>query len=209
VSEIADDIRADHEPVGRKLTQVHEAAHRLFLEHGFGATSMDAVARQAGVSKATLYSYFPSKEALFARLIAEECSAIQAQLIMPSLSDGLEPALRLLARDYVRIFLTKKKHSLFRVMANESTRFPGMCLHFYETGPLSTTRRVAQFMLDARDCGLITFPDAMISAMQFLNLVRGDLPLRAVLGIEQLTNDNIDSEIEAGLATFMKAYRVA
>ncbi len=78
MSQTADDIRVDHEPVGRKMAQVNEAAHRLFLEHGFAATSMDAVAREAGVSKATLYSYFPSKEALFAHLIADECAAIQA-----------------------------------------------------------------------------------------------------------------------------------
>lgn len=209
MSEIADDVRADHEPVGRKLTQVNVAARRLFLEQGFAATSMDAVAREAGVSKATLYSYFASKEALFAHLISDECAGIQNTLVFPSLSEGIEPALRRLAEDYVRLFLTNKKNSLFRVMANESTRFPGMCLQFYETGPLSTTRRVAEFLLDARDLGLIVVTDPMTSAMQFLNLVRGDLPLKAVLGIAALTNDNIDAQIEAGIATFMKAYRVA
>jgi AcrR family transcriptional regulator len=209
VDELADDIRVDHEPSGRKIAQVKEAARRLFLEFGFAATSMDAVAREANVSKATLYSYFPSKEALFANLIGDECTAIQTNLVIPSLSEGLETGLRRFAREYVRMFLAAKPNSLVRIMASESSRFPDMCLRFYEIGPMATTRRVAQFLLDARELGLISFPDAMTSASQFLSLVRGDLPLQTCLGIQQLTNDNVENDIEAGLATFMKAYKVA
>jgi len=209
VNQIAYDIHADHEPVGRKMAQVNCAARRLFLDQGFTATSMDAVAREAGVSKATLYSYFPSKDALFAHLIADECIAVQAGIVLPTLSDGLEVALRRFARDYVRMFLTAKKQSLVRVMANENNRFPEMCLHFYETGPLTLTRRVAQLLSDARDQRLLAFSDAMIAATQFLSLIRGDLPLKAVLGIQDFRNDAIEDEIEAGLSLFLKAYQVS
>jgi len=208
VSQIAEDLHADHEPSGRKLCQVNDAARRLFLDQGFTATSMDAVARAANVSKATLYSYFQSKETLFAHLISDECSAIAEDLSVPTLEDGLEPALRRFARQYVQLFLTAKKNSLVRVMANESTRFPDLCLHFYEIGPMATTRRVAQLLLDARAMGQVDFPDAMVAATQFLSLIRGDLPLRCVLGVEQLTTANIESELEAGIVTFMRAYGV-
>ncbi len=208
MNQVAFDIRPEHEPVGRKMAQVNEAARRLFLEQGFAATSMDAVAREANVSKATLYSYFPSKEALFGHLIADECIAVQAGLDIPTLADGLEAALRRFARDYVRMYLTAKKQSLVRVMANESKRFPQMCVHFYETGPLSLTRRVAQLLIDARSAGLLSFRDPTTTATQFLSLIRGDLPLKAVLGIQELTNDTSDADIEAGIATFLKAYRV-
>jgi hypothetical protein len=93
-------------------------------------------------------------------------------------------------------------------MANESNRFPDLCMHFYEIGPMATTRRVAQLLLDARAMGQVEFPDAMVAATQFLSLIRGDLPLRCVLGVEQLTTANIDSELEAGIVTFMRAYGV-
>lgn len=209
MSQVAYDIHGDHEPVGRKLCQVNDAARQLFLEQGFTATSMDAVARAAGVSKATLYSYFPSKEALFGHLIADECSAIQIDLVFPTLAEGLEPALRRFARQYVQLFLVAKKNSLVRVMANESTRFPDMCLRFYESGPMATIRKVAELLLEAKAIGLLAFHDPMITATQFLSLVRGDLPLRTVLGIAQLTSDNIDQEIEAGIAAFIRAYGVA
>ena len=47
-------------------TLILDAARRLFLEHGYAVTSMDVVAQLAGVSKATVYARFESKEQLFA-----------------------------------------------------------------------------------------------------------------------------------------------
>ena len=43
------------------------------MAQGYGAVSMDAIARAAGVSKATLYAYFSSKDQLFATIIGEAC----------------------------------------------------------------------------------------------------------------------------------------
>src|ERR1700692_2340375 len=92
-------------PVRRKIETVTRAPRELFLDHGFSATSMDAIAKAAGVSKATLYAYFPSKEALFAFLIIAECESLPRPLPLPDLSDDLYPALQKFARRYVRLFI--------------------------------------------------------------------------------------------------------
>ncbi|MBM6405445.1 TetR/AcrR family transcriptional regulator [Phycicoccus sp. CSK15P-2] len=47
-----------------KRTEVLAAAERLFYTRGVASTGVDLVAREAGVSKATLYHHFPSKDAL-------------------------------------------------------------------------------------------------------------------------------------------------
>ena len=65
------ELRPDSESPKRQL--VLDAAASLFMAHGYGAVSMDAVARAAGVSKATLYAYFSSKDQLFATIIGEAC----------------------------------------------------------------------------------------------------------------------------------------
>src|SRR5262245_8068142 len=52
-----------------KREQILQAARTLFLERGFSGTSTDALAAMAGVSKETLYIYFPSKEALLAAVL--------------------------------------------------------------------------------------------------------------------------------------------
>ena len=50
---------------GRKYDQVIAGARDVFLAQGFEGASVDLIAREAGVSKATLYSYFPDKRILF------------------------------------------------------------------------------------------------------------------------------------------------
>src|ERR1700739_4061474 len=53
-----------------KAESILAAAQRTFLASGFGAASMDAIARAAGASKATLYAYFSNKEELFGAVVA-------------------------------------------------------------------------------------------------------------------------------------------
>jgi TetR/AcrR family transcriptional regulator len=51
-----------------------QAALELFVEKGYAATRVDAVAQRAGVSKGTLFLYFPSKEELFKAVVRENLS---------------------------------------------------------------------------------------------------------------------------------------
>src|ERR1700681_2266757 len=55
---------------GAKAETILAAAERAFLASGFGAVTMDRIAREAGVSKATVYAHFTGKEALFGAVIA-------------------------------------------------------------------------------------------------------------------------------------------
>ncbi|WP_348628699.1 TetR/AcrR family transcriptional regulator [Methylovirgula sp. 4M-Z18] len=193
--------------IGRKWAQVESVARRLFLEHGFMNTSMDAVARDAMVSKATLYAYFPSKEALFAHLIAQECNEKQERLqILDLNTHDLETALRSFAHDYVRIFLDDDKMAFFRVVSAENARFPALCHLFFEAGPGNNIRRIATFLDDAKARGLLEFENSCIAATQFVSLVRGELPLCTALGIHRPTEDEIAEVIDSGLAVFLRAY---
>jgi TetR/AcrR family transcriptional repressor of mexJK operon len=194
-------------PVGRKMETVTRSARELFLGQGFAATSMDAIAKAAGVSKATLYAYFPSKETLFAFLIIAECEGLQRDLPLPDLSEGLYPALQKFARQYVRAFIERKDIAFVRTIANESNRFPDLGRLFYESGPVATIRRLAQFLDEAKAKDLLVFEDSIMAATQFLSLIRGERPLRTVLGIGDANEQTLDLEIESGLALFLKACR--
>ena len=55
-----------------KRRQIIDGASRVFLAQGFDAASMGAIAREAGVSKGTLYVYFKSKEELFEAIVEEQ-----------------------------------------------------------------------------------------------------------------------------------------
>ena len=191
---------------GRKECSVIDAARKLFLEQGFSETSMDAIARSACVSKATLYAYFPSKEALFAYLIEAECRLNASRLRMPELDIGLPNALRAFARQFVAVFITPKSMCFFQAISSERLRFPELCRLFYESGPKNELMRVAALLEEAETRGLLSFPDAITAANHFLSLIRGDLPLHTALGLEPKSADTVDAMVDAGIAVFLKAY---
>src|SRR5919109_761269 len=72
--------RAAHLGPERRRPQVLDAALGLFIEHGYEGSSMDAIARQAGVSKPVVYACFPSKDELFRALLAREEERILAEI---------------------------------------------------------------------------------------------------------------------------------
>src|ERR1700761_5066356 len=51
------------------------AAKRCFARHGFAGTTTKSVAAAASISEALLFKHFPSKSALYAEILAEECEA--------------------------------------------------------------------------------------------------------------------------------------
>src|SRR5689334_13134678 len=52
-----------------KVQQIRKAAHTLFVRHGFAGVSTAALAHEAGISKETLYSRFPNKDAVLADVL--------------------------------------------------------------------------------------------------------------------------------------------
>jgi TetR/AcrR family transcriptional repressor of mexJK operon len=197
---------AEGRVAGRKECSVMLAARKLFLQQGFAETSMDAIARSACVSKATLYAYFPSKEALFARLIEGECRLNASRLRLPDLDIGLAEALRVFARQFVEVFITPESMAFFQAISSERLRFPELCRLFYESGPKNELMRAAALLEEAKTRRLLAFCDATTAASHFLSLIRGDLPLHTALGFEPRSKEAVDAMVDAGIAVFLKAY---
>jgi AcrR family transcriptional regulator len=64
--------RAAHLGPERRRPQILDVAFELFVQHGYKATSMDEIARAAGVTKPVVYACFPSKAELFGELLDRE-----------------------------------------------------------------------------------------------------------------------------------------
>lgn len=197
---------AEERVAGRKECSIIAAARNLFLEHGFTATSMDAIARSAGVSKATLYAYFPSKETLFAHLIEAQCRLYSSQLQLPDLKIGLADALRIFARQFVEVFITHDSIAFFQAISSERLRFPQLCRLFFESGPKNESTRVAALLEEAKARGLLNFADVDVATSHFMSLIKGDLPFQTALGLEPKNRETIDAMVDAGIAVFLKAY---
>ncbi len=190
-----------------KEAQIVNAARNAFLQQGFSETSMEAIARAANVSKATLYAYFPSKEALFSHLIGHECEAKRILFTTPSLDDGVEGALRTIGMKFVTHFLIKDETAFFQAVSSERARFPELCRLYFNTGRERAVDFVAAFLEEAKATGALAFDDAHVAANQFLNLVLCDLPMRVALGLDLPNEAEAQKVMEAGVSTFLKAFQ--
>ena len=103
-----------------------EAALRLFVEKGFAATRSEEVAKAAGVSKGTLYLYFPSKEELLKAVIQHFLgSEIEAGVQEAAAADGPTAAAmeQLLVSWWTRIY-EGPASGVFKLVITEVRNFP-------------------------------------------------------------------------------------
>jgi AcrR family transcriptional regulator len=89
----------------RSREEILEAARRVLVRNGVAAATLDAVAKEVGVSKTALYYYFPSKDALFFELVfgALESQAKAVHDAVEKANDG-GGALRSIIRESVNAF---------------------------------------------------------------------------------------------------------
>ena len=192
-----------------KVRQLLEAAHTLFLELPYDAVSTDAIAKAAKVSKATLYVYFPSKEALFATLVSDQCGqTAQAIWTSASASDDVEEVLGIIAQNFMAMFATTDALAFYRTIIAQVPRFPELGRVFYESGPKVLQVRIEGFLRDATARGDLAVPDPKLAASQFLQLISVDVPLTGLLGLGTLTRERMEATTASGLALFLKGYRV-
>jgi TetR/AcrR family transcriptional repressor of mexJK operon len=193
-----------------KPQQIRAAAAQLFMQHGYGSVSMDAIAREAGVSKATIYAHFSDKAQLFAALMHGECERqwpVAASL--DAEPTDLAGSLRAVAEAYAQFLLRPQTLAIFRMVISEAARFPELGRVFVETGPCVLTERLAAFLTRGHAKGVLDVPDPNRAAQQFLAMMRSDFFLSAVLGVGELPDaEQIRETAESVVAMFLKAYAV-
>lgn len=191
-----------------KCQQIVQAAEALFLSHGYGAVSMEAVARRAGVSKATLYAYFVSKDALFASIVADKGrdSPVLEELFPDTVPD-LRAALLAIGQRLLRFLLQDRTLSIVRIAIAESTRFPELGHAFNENGPRKFGLRFCTWLEMLSAQGLVETPDTLTAAHQFIALLRSEVFLRATLGLPPPpSDDEIDTTVTSAVATWLRAF---
>jgi TetR/AcrR family transcriptional repressor of mexJK operon len=193
----------------RKRRQVVEAAARLFMAQGYGATSMEAIARAAGVSKATLYAYFPGKDALFAAIVGEACARESEGRPCCLRADevDLAGALVSLGEGYLSFLFREEVLAIQRVVMAEGPRFPELGRAFYESGPRRMIDWLAGWFAALQERGALRAGDAEVAAEQFLSLLRSTAVLRQMLRLPPAPDAAEIARIAAAAAdTFLRAW---
>jgi len=193
---------------GRKYDQVLEGARDVFLTDGFDGASVDDIARAAGVSKATLYSYFPDKRLLFMEVARLECLR-QAERSMDEMAVDAKPreVLGKAARHMLGFMLSAFGQRVFRICVAEADRFPELGRQFYESGPMLVRSRMKEYLADAVADGDLQIEDLDLAADQFAELCKADLFPRLVFNIDRtFPQKDIDRVIAGAVDTFMARY---
>jgi TetR/AcrR family transcriptional regulator, mexJK operon transcriptional repressor len=207
--------RGAMEPVDRieapptsKAESILAAAKRTFLAAGFGAVSMDTIAREAGVSKATVYAHFAGKEELFGAVIGRECELYFARFSAGELDPrDVRASLTVLGRRFLELLLSPESIALYRIILGEVTRFPSLGEVFWRAGPERQRVQIDAFLRSASASGTLALSDPWLAAEQFVSLVRGDIQLRHVLRLAADADPRgISAAVEGAVATFMRAF---
>ena len=190
-----------------KTERILDAAGQLFREHGYGAVSMDQIARDAGVSKATVYAHFESKERLFAAMIQSACAAY-AEGIVPQAIDlkDVREALDRIARSIENFLLAPNTLGIYRVIIAEGPRFPELVQAFVESGPLPFLKMLTEFFEAANQRGALNVANPRLAAHQLIWLVRGPLYMRRILNLELPNEPNVDDVVAGAVEMMMKTY---
>ena len=194
---------------GRKFDQVLEGARTVFLRQGFEGASVDEIARDAGVSKATLYSYFPDKQSLFLGVITSDCQS-QASNAMAGeiLQRPVPEVIHAIAHSFVTFFLTGGALQMFRLCVAESGRFPELGKAFYESGPKNSQDQIVAYLESPRARAELDIADSYVAADQLLQLCRTDLMLKLLFGVvDQASSEEIDHIAAEAVAMFLARYR--
>jgi TetR/AcrR family transcriptional regulator, mexJK operon transcriptional repressor len=189
--------------------RILHAATELFLDEGYGSTSIDSVAVSAGVSKRTFYDRFHNKAALFAAVVHRIVEQIRPGADVPLLAGrSLPEILRRLAGLILKAALSPQALALHRLVTGESRRFPELAnLVETEGGQGEATALIAGLL--AKELGKLNVArdDQRFAADQFIYMVV-TLPQRRALGFGQpMTATELEMWTHKVVALFLEGYK--
>ena len=198
---------AGTDPVKRR--QILEGAGRVFSTTGFDASSMSDVAREARVSKATLYVYFQDKEHLFTAICAERRDRNIAEIL--SLLDTEKPfkdVVSLFACELLTIMSQPFVVAANRIVIGVAERMPEVGREFFERGAHRVTTAFSEYLQHHVEKGDLQISDTYFAATQFLELIQASIIRPRLYGVvtEAPAREEIERNVGSALAMFLAAY---
>lgn len=193
---------------GRKFDQVLDGARRVFLRDGFDRASVDDIAREAGVSKATLYSYFPDKRLMFTEICRGECRRLTEEAESQISPDQpIRDMLLQAARQIAGFLMSDFGRNMFRLIASEGGRFPELARTFYEHGPGYVHGRLVHHMRHMVDGGALRIDDIDLAAEQFAQLCKAHIHEKLIFRMEDsIRPEEVERSVQGAVDMFLARY---
>ncbi|MFD1949712.1 TetR/AcrR family transcriptional regulator [Sphingomonas arantia] len=204
---------ASERPVGRRESNkqdrrqaIIEAARRAFLDDGYAATSMSGLLKTLGGSKATLWSYFRSKEELFAAVIEDLTSAFSAELEggLQKPAD-LERTLSVFCACFMETTALPDTVAAWRLIVGESGRFPELGRIFYEQAAMRIETALANYLRDQVAAGRLRDENTVRMAQTLIGFCANRQNKR-LWGVEPTDEDGVDADAVRFTRYFLRLF---
>lgn len=170
--------RSDRPSSQRKIKKILAAARAEFLKNGYSASSIEAIAARAEVSKVTVYSWFQSKENLFGEMVKAECGRMSEGVVGENLeAKNLRDILILAAENMIGFMMDDERIRLDRILAAEVNRDPRVGQQFLDNGPRALLNNITKLLQISVDKGEIQSDDLSAAAAMFVSLVVGRIEM--------------------------------
>jgi TetR/AcrR family transcriptional repressor of mexJK operon len=191
-----------------KLEAILDAAYALFLERGIAATTMDAVADRASVSKMTVYANFRDKPALLSAVLGRRLRLIHVLDISvgPDLSSSIEPLIKL-GEEFVSGTTQPQVNRMILLMAECADDHPRLAAAYYTAGRGELLKRIAAFLKSLTTRGFLSIKDPELAAEQLIASWLGMSELRQNLGLAAPPSaDAIAKRVRYAVDTMVRAW---
>ncbi len=197
---------AGTDPVKRQ--QILEGAGRVFSTLGFDAASMNDVAREARVSKATLYVYYEDKEHLFAAICAERRDRNISELIgQLDVSKPLAETMQAFGESMLQRLSDPAVIAAHRIVIGVAERMPDVGREFYEAGPQRIRWAFKEYLDHHVQAGTLDIEDRYLAAVQFLELAQAKIFRAMLFGVNgSPSTDEIRKVVASAVKVFLAAY---
>lgn len=151
--------------------EILTSALKSFTAKGYAATKLDDVAKQAGVSKGTLYLYYESKEALFKAVVSEFVvpQIAKAEEQAEQYSGSIKDLMYKLVEQWKINVLENELSGIPKLIMAEASNFPELAT-FYLTNVIQRTRNfVTNLIIMGIERGEFQECDAKLAARTFLS----------------------------------------
>lgn len=191
-----------------KRRQIIEGARAIFLARGFDAASMMDIAKEAGVSKGTLYVYFKDKDELFSAIVSGECAMQQKGVFDFDHADhDVEAVLLSHGKAFVHAISDPGRLSSFRTVIAVAERMPDLGRKVYESGPAIGIAKLADYLRAQVEAGVLIIEDCEVAAAQFIETCHATMfkPMLFNFGPPP-TPERVDHVVGIAVRTFLAAY---
>jgi AcrR family transcriptional regulator len=198
--------RPSREQAAQLRERILDVATELLFAHGYGATSIEAIARGARVSKRTFYQRFPDKPALMSAVIVRLIDSLRPPADIALIEgERLDQILVHLGSMILHAALTPRVLQLQRLIVAESNRFPDLAAAVARSGGRrEAVTLISELLIRHGRAPAMAAADAAFAAQQFLQMIVS-LPQLRALGLGgPMTAAELDAWVRDTVALFLR-----